>query len=70
MKALLEKIPADLILLEPQHLNEVYAGKIENENTNPGREKVSSENASVLHYDRECLQLNGNNLILDIPMPV
>ena len=42
MKALLEKIPADLILLEPQHLNEVYTGKIENENTNPGREKVSS----------------------------
>ena len=42
MKALLEKIPADLILLEPQHLNEVYTGKIENESTNPDREKVSS----------------------------
>ena len=53
MKALLEKIPADLILLEPQHLNEVYIGKIENENISPGREKVSS----VKHTKCKCLAL-------------
>ena len=53
MKALLEKIPADLILLEPQHLNEVYTGKIENENTDPGKEKVSS----VKHKKCKCLAL-------------
>ena len=41
VKALLEKIPADLIMLEPQNLTQVYTGPIENENNAQGNNKVS-----------------------------
>ena len=41
VKALLEKIPADLIMLEPQNLTQVYTGPIEAENNAQGNDKVN-----------------------------